>query len=147
MLNLFFLSHWRYADDLSGVHGRMTDGRYHLPGTDCIYAYDNKVLAIMENHSYKTVEDVPGSLKIVEIAVPEESILELSPGDIPGWRDKPYNEKVRNYVHELLKKRDYLLIKVPSSEVPGEFLYIINARHPLMTEVKIIRNMDSSYPK
>lgn len=123
----------------------MTNGRYHLKGTDCIYAYENRALAVMENHAYKTTEDVPGSLKLVKIAVPEKSILELSPGDIPGWRDKPYNEKVRKYVHELLKKGEYLLIKIPSCEMPGEFLYIINARHLLMTEAKIINITDSSY--
>lgn len=146
MLNLYYLSHWRYADDLSGVHGRMSDGRYHLPGTDCIYAYDNKVLAILENHSYKTMEDVPDSLKIVKISVPEESILELSPGDIPGWREKPYNKRVRDHVHSLLKEGKYLLIKIPSSEVPGEFLYLMNTRHPLMTEVAILDKADSGYP-
>ncbi|GEP94387.1 hypothetical protein CCY01nite_06470 [Chitinophaga cymbidii] len=100
----------------------------------------------MENHGYKTAEDVPETLKIVEISVPEKSILELLPKDIPGWRDKPHNEQVRDYVDGLLKKREWFLIKLPSTEMPGEFLHIINTRHPLMAEVEILGKAESSYP-
>jgi RES domain-containing protein len=52
---------------------------------------------------------------------------------------------LRQLGDEFLKKREYLVMKVPSSIVPAEYNYLINPLHPAASAVKLTNTETFSF--
>lgn len=145
-MNLFFLTHERYAWDLSGVHGIMSDGHWHNKGTPCIYAHESKAMCLVESHAYHTPFDIPEKLKISIVEAPDNSILDVPLKDLPpSWWNKQSSKVIRKFGDALLREAGTLLIRLPSIVMEGESTIIINPRHWLITDAKITKVVDSRY--
>lgn len=135
---LYRLAALKYANDLTGEGSRLYGGRWNQPGTPCIYAAENRALAVLEYSVNVDLHLIPRALQIIQIEVPDHSIKVCAIPDLPGnWKDVPAPSHTQAFGTRLLQARESLLIKIPSTVVPQEFNYLINPLHQAIIEVQI----------
>lgn len=136
----------KYAMDLTGTGAKLNGGRWNHEGTPCIYTAESRALALVEYTAHVSEEEIPRALSFTTYTIPENSILILTAGQLPGnWRDWPYAKEPRDFGTTLLNKAEYLVIKIPSAVIPEEFNYLLNPLHPLISKVKIAEVKDYAY--
>jgi len=135
----------RYADRL---YAPGFSGRWNYDGEFVIYAASSRSLAAMENMVHKMgqgvlgtnfvvmVLDIPDNLSITNIAIPELPF---------GWKLASSYADTQPIGSDWYKKSETLLLKVPSAVVPGEYNFVINARHPDFSKVTIKRKEPFEY--
>lgn len=82
----------------------------------------------------------PGDHVMVTLNVPDKAAL-WAPArrDLPvGWDRMAYSDAVRGFGNAFIEDGRYLVLKVPSVVVPGEFNFLLNPRHPEMEQVSIV---------
>ncbi|MGX5820780.1 RES family NAD+ phosphorylase [Chitinophaga lutea] len=135
-MKLFRLCNWEDAYDLSGL---AENGRWNTKEDPCIYAFESVALCILENHFHRMFGEIPANMLQVEYEVPDSSIRYFEEEQLPvGWRSFPRQAHVRSFGSAILRRAETLLLAFPSVHWRGQVNYIINARHPLMAEVKIL---------
>lgn len=143
---LYRIGRTKYAKDISGEGAKIAGGRWNHEGTPCIYTAESRALCLLEYTAHASIDTIPRALSFTTFQVPDNSILELSIGELPGnWSHWPHPKKARDFGTRLLKEKKYLLIKLPSAIVPWEFIYLINPLHADMAKVKIIDVADYVY--
>lgn len=146
LMLLYRIGKTKYARDMSGEGAKITGGRWNHEGTPCIYTAESRALCLLEYTAHASIDTIPRALSYTTFEVPEEAVLELTIGELPGnWKEWPHPKEARAFGTKLLKEKKYLLIKVPSAIIPQEFNYLINPLHPHITKVKIIDVVDYAY--
>ncbi|MDB5249397.1 MAG: hypothetical protein JWQ40_3791 [Segetibacter sp.] len=136
----------KYANDLTGEGARLNGGRWNHKLTPCVYTSESRALSVLEYTVNVNIEDIPRALSVTTLQIPEDNIIELSIAELPGdWRDSPSPSSTKDMGTELLKKRDYLIIKVPSAVLPDEFNYLLNPLHKESSRISIISIKDFVY--
>ncbi|TAL32990.1 MAG: RES domain-containing protein [Spirochaetes bacterium] len=136
---LYRVSKLRHADDLSGKGAELPGGRWNKKGYPAIYLAENISLAILETIVHcQCINDLHNRL-ILSFEVPDSSIKVYNRSLLPpDWNSIPWN----NYTIEngtiWLESRETLLLKVPSSIVPNENIFILNPKHVDFQNVRII---------
>ncbi len=135
---------WRIAraehDALDGEGARLHGGRWSREGRAVVYTASSAPLAVLELLVHVDVEDLPGDLVLMEIAVPAdagmgEAGLDQLPGD---WNAVPDHPACIELGEEWLTSLDTLLLKVPSAVMPRESNVLINPAHPDMGRVEVV---------
>jgi RES domain-containing protein len=135
---LFRIVKCDYANDLSGTGARLYGGRWNSEGKPAIYLASSRSLAVLEVLVHLPPLMIPNNYCLVEIEVPDDSITQLSPDDLPAnWRDISPPLALKQTGDEFLKKQEHLLMKLPSSIVPMEYNYLLNPLHQDIRKVKI----------
>jgi RES domain-containing protein len=143
---LYRISNCNYAGDLSGTGARLYGGRWNSEGKSMLYTASSRALAVLEVLVHLPPLLIPDNFCLVEIEIPENSIYTLDPALLPAnWRDIPPPVTLRQLGDDFLKKREYLLMKVPSSIVPAEYNYLINPLHPAASAVKLTNTETFSF--
>ncbi len=129
-----------YADDLSGTGARLYGGRWNSEGKPAVYLASSRSLAVLEVLVHLPPLMIPNDFCLVEIDVPENSIIQISPDKFPeNWKDISPPTALKQFGDRFLNKNECLLMKVPSAVVPAEFNYLLNTRHPDMKKVKVLK--------
>jgi RES domain-containing protein len=135
---------WRIAraehDALDGEGARLHGGRWNREGRAVVYAASSAPLAVLELLVHVDVEDLPGDLVLMEIAVPAdvgmgEVGVERLPGDWNAVADHPACIRLGE---KWLTSLDTLLLQVPSAVLPRESNVLINPVHPEMRRVEVV---------
>lgn len=143
---VYRLSRTKYATDLTGEGARLHGGRWNRIGVPCIYTAGSRSLAVLEYTVNTNMEDVPRSLSMVAIDVPEDDIKIVPIADLPGnWMFKPTPDETKSFGTALLSRTGNLLIQIPSVVIPEEFNYLLNPLHPRSAEFKIIAVNDHAF--
>jgi RES domain-containing protein len=81
---------------------------------------------------------IPVDLVLIEVLVPDVKLLEV-PEEIlvKGWDGFPYLDVTMEYGTKFLTDNQHLLLKVPSAVIKAEYNYLLNPKHPLISECKI----------
>jgi RES domain-containing protein len=136
-MNIYRVERKKHAHKQDGTGSLINGGRWNNPGTACIYASENRALPVLEIYANVLNEDLPEDLVIITFNIPDDEKI-FSPADMPeNWRDPVVHAATKNLGTAILKKAEYLLIKIPSVIIPQEFNYIINPVHPGMKKVTI----------
>lgn len=131
----------RLLDAFTGEGARIGGGRWNHVGIPVIYVSENLSLAAWElfvHFPRKDIKlskslvaipvDIPGSLKIVEIAVKDLN---------PDWRISPPSNSTKDRGTEWARKGTSLILRVPSAIIPDEYNLVINPRHADFKKIKV----------
>jgi RES domain-containing protein len=81
---------------------------------------------------------IPEDYFLVEIEIPESSILEIAVERLPeDWAAFPRPASTRRIGDEFVREGQHLVLQVPSATVPGDFNHLVNPLHDLSYQVKI----------
>src|ERR1700733_4645328 len=134
---LYRIVNCSYADDLSGMGARLYGGRWNSEGKPAIYLASSRSLAVLEVLVHLPPLMIPDNYCLVEIEVPENSITNILTDDLPGsWKDISPPIVLKQMGDDFLKKKEHLVMKVPSSIVPMEYNYLLNPLNAGMKKVK-----------
>ncbi|MFH0759938.1 MAG: RES family NAD+ phosphorylase [Bacteroidota bacterium] len=138
---VYRLSKQHYAQDLSGLGARLSGGRWNSSGVALVYTSESRALCTAEIAVHTGLGLLPTDYRLVTIFLPDQAILsEIDPEKLPpDWRSFPYPHFTRIIGDHFVKENRYLVLKVPSAVVPGDFNYLINPAHPEISQVRIVK--------
>ena len=136
----------KHANDLTGEGARLNGGRWNHMGTPCVYASENRALALLEYTVNISINDIPRALSVMTISIPDTNIRVIAIPELPGnWKTVPPPAETKDFGTALLKSADHPVYKVPSSVLPEEFNYLLNPLHPDSIQFKILHIQDFVY--
>jgi len=134
---------WRVSQHatLDGGGGLRFSARWHTAGHRIVYCAPNPATALLEVlvHSEIGIEDVPLSLRYLEIEAPDSFAVEdLDMGELEkSWQTA--HAVTRSAGDEWLESGRSALLRVPSVIVPETWNVLINPRHPASGRIRIVR--------
>ncbi len=136
---VFRLSKSKFADDLSGKGAEKCGGRWNSKGVAMVYTSESRALCTTEIAVHTPLGALPLDYKIISIEIPDEiEIKELAIDDLPAdWSSFPHQHSTQLIGDEFIAKNEFLVLKVPSVVVKGDFNYLINPGHIEINRVKI----------
>lgn len=138
-MTVFRLTKEKYKNDLSGIGAEKYGGRWNNKGTRIVYTAESRSLTVLELAVHVAFNILPKNYYIVEIEIPENSILEFDISLLKkkDWKSNPPIEFTQSEGDKFILGNEFLCLKVPSAIVEGDFNYLINPLHPDFSKVKI----------
>ena len=136
---LYRLSKRKYRSDLSGKGAELFGGRWNSKGVAMLYTSQSRALAFAEVAIHIPIGIVPKDYFLVSISIPDKAgILQLTDTDLPpDWRSNPHSNSTQKIGDQFIAEAKYLVLKVPSAVVPGDYNFLINPNHSQMKGVVI----------
>lgn len=136
---VYRLSKYFFADDLSGRGAEQYGGRWNSKGFPVIYTAENRSLCTAEIAVHIPLGILPVDYSLVSIDIPDQiKILTFENSILPkNWKDIPPNVSSQIFGNAFLKKSEYLVMKVPSVIVQGEYNFLINPKHKDVNKISI----------
>jgi len=127
---------WRISrhDDLEGLGGERSDGRWHTAakGKRIVYLSEHPAVALLEvlANLKGNPHLFPDAYRLMHIAVPDPIWALAQPvGDLPDdWRENI--NQTRQMGDNWLAAADSVLLRVPSAPSPESFNCLLNPLHP-----------------
>lgn len=136
---VYRLSKSKYSNDLSGRGAERSGGRWNSKGVAVVYTGESRALCTTEMAVHTPLGNIPTDYEIISIEVPDALISILDITALPkDWRSFPYQNLTAEIGDKFISDNVYLVLKVPSAVVPGDFNYLINPRHKDFSKVKIM---------
>jgi RES domain-containing protein len=136
---------WRISRhrDLSGIGGLRAAGRWHYAGHPIVYLAETPASALLEVCVHTSANDVPPEFTLLKIERPDVKVPSVEAKELPqDWRTRL--EVTRVLGTAWLKKRESVLLRVPSALVPETVNFLFN---PSDTQAKKFNITDVfSYP-
>lgn len=132
---------------LDGEGARLYGARWTPRGTPAVYASSHLSLAALEYLVHIDAEDAPDDLVALHIGVPDDATeLACSPSSLPAdWRQTPPPPECQEIGGGWAKRREALLLRVPSVLVPEESHVLVNPLHPDAAGVQVVGSRPFSY--
>ncbi len=142
MMKVFRLSRKKYATELSGKGAAKSGNRWNSKGTEIIYTAESRALAMAEVMVHLSLQMLPADYMMLEIEIPDEiGIKEIAIADLEeGWNSHPPRTHTQRIGDYFIRENEYIILRVPSAVVPGDFNYLINPYHTESKEIKIINS-------
>lgn len=138
----------RYAADLMGKGAELVGGRWNSKGVAVIYTSSTIALCMLEVAVHVPPGMMPEGFERVTIEIPDDKVFELTEADLPpGWSVFPHLPVTQLIGDEFVYEGKFLVMKVPSAVVPGEFNYIINPNHPDAGSMRITDTRPYNFDK
>ena len=136
---VYRLSSGRYKTDVSGKGAEISGGRWNSKGVAMLYTAQSRALAFAEVAMHLPYGIMPKDYHIISIEIPDTaSIFELSIKDMPkDWRSNPHSDSTQKIGDQFISEAKYLVLRVPSAVVPGDYNYLINPTHPQIVGVSV----------
>lgn len=134
---------WRVSNHrtLDGGGGLRASGRWHTRGRRVVYCAPDPATALLEVlvHTEIDVEDLPVSLRYLEIDAPETLAVEdVDPQHLARqWRTSLAT--TRKLGDEWLRSGRTPLLRVPSVLTPSTWNTLVNPAHAASREIRIIK--------
>lgn len=143
---VYRLSRSKYAGDLSGKGAEIAGGRWNSKGIGLLYCGQNIALCMAEVAVHIPFGIIPIDYELITLEIPDEEITELKKHQLPDdWKTWPIPYSTQNLGDDFVKKGKFLVLKVPSVVVQGEFNYLINPFHAKIKKVKIKKTESFSF--
>lgn len=141
---VYRLSKSVYANDLSGKGAELVGGRWNSRGNAVLYTSQSIALCVTEIAVHVPLGILPKDYDLIHIEIPDDNILEVKrlPKD---WQTFPHADSTQKIGDKFLKDKKYLVLKVPSAAVQGEFNFLVNPGHPDFDKVKIKKKEKFSF--
>jgi RES domain-containing protein len=121
---------WRISRhrDLSGAGGLKAPGRWHYTGHPIVYLAASPSAALLEVCVHTSANDVPQEFTLLKIAGPDLECGFVRPEELPqDWQTQL--EATRDLGMAWLRKKEGLLLQVPSAIVPETANFLFNPAH------------------
>jgi RES domain-containing protein len=129
---------WRISRhrDLSGIGGLRAAGRWHYAGQPVVYLSENPASALLEVCVHTAANDVPPDFTLLRIEGPELKIPAVTESALPDdWQRRL--EVTRELGTDWLRKKQAVLLKLPSAIVPQTTNFLFNPLHPDASRFRI----------
>jgi len=135
---------WRVSNyqDLSGIGGLKSAGRWHEKGRHVVYAADHPASALLELmvHLEIDFEDLPTTYQLLQLDLPDDVEVEsISLAEVekmsPDWKDAP--DVTRGLLEPWFEQGRTPVVAVPSAVVPFGTNYVINPKHKEAARITI----------
>ena len=127
-----------HADSaFSGEGARLVGGRWNLPGTPLVYTSETLSLAALE--TFVHLQPVDKRIRYVwfRVTIPASVAIDRQASLPDSWRDSPPSEATQAIGTAWAKEKSSVVLRVPSTLVPGEYNLLLNPRHPHFKRLKI----------
>lgn len=146
---VYRLSKKKYCNDLSGKGAEKFGGRWNSKGTAIVYTSDSRALCTAEVAVHFPLGIVPQDyyLNIIEIS-DKVSIKDITLKSLSkNWKSFPHAHSTQIIGDEFINDNKYLILKVPSAVIQGDFNYLINPNHSQIDLVKVIKSEHFEFDK
>ena len=145
-MELWRISRKAYAA-LDGEGARLYGARWTPRGTPAVYAASHLSLAALEYLVHIDAEDAPDDLVALRISVPDDvTELAFGPASMPvDWQQTPSPPQCQAIGTEWARRREELLLRMPSVLVPEESNVLVNPMHPDAVGVRVIGSRPFSF--
>jgi RES domain-containing protein len=139
-MRIYRLSRSKYAHELSGKGAARFGNRWNSKGTEVVYTAESRALACAELIVQIVLNRLPDDYQVLTIRVPDKfKIQTINPDHLPfNWNRFPHVEDTQKIGDQLVEKNEYVLLKVPSAVVHGDYNVLLNPRHKDFEQIKII---------
>ena len=138
-MTVYRLSNLRRANDLSGTGARLGGGRWNKIGVSVLYTASSRALASLEVMVHTTSIDIPDYYVMLALMIPEDSMQTVSIDQLPrGWDESEPPESIKAITEQWIADNRFLVLKVPSAVVSGDYNFLLNPAHSRMSDVQII---------
>lgn len=136
---VYRLSKKKYRNDLSGKGAEIGGGRWNSIGNAILYTVENRALCTAEIAVHTPLGITPKDYFLISIVVPENArIKQINKNGLPkNWKTFPLIPSTKKIGDEFVKQNEFLVLKVPSAVIQGEFNFLINPNHKDFKKVKI----------
>ena len=137
---VFRLAKSKYCNDISGKGAEKNGGRWNSEGTAMLYTSISRALCVTEIAVHSPLGNIPSDYFLISIEIPDNiSILNLDTSKLNyDWKSILFSHFTLNSGDEFIKENKFLVMKVPSVVVQGEFNFLINPHHADSNKIKII---------
>ncbi len=137
---VYRLAKKRYKDDISGKGAELAGGRWNSIGKAILYKAENRALCTAELAVHTPLGIVHKDYFLISMDIPNDmDILEISTKELPkNWKTFPHSPMTQNWGDQFVERNEYLVMKVPSAVIQGEYNYLINPNHTDFKKVKIV---------
>jgi RES domain-containing protein len=136
---VYRLSKSKYSNDLSGKGAERSGGRWNSKGVAMIYTGASRALCTAEIAVHTPLGNIPTDYDIISFDIPDAFIRELDVTTLPeNWRSFSQLPFTRETGDKFVSDNIYLILKVPSAVVPGDFNFLMNPHHQYFSKVKIV---------
>ena len=134
----------KHAKDINGAGAALYPGRWNKKGTPVLYTGESKEIALLETIVHTPAMLIP-ELDILTIEIPDNSITELLPSELPAnWANYPAPAILSEIGESWIMEGKTIALKIPSCIIPTAFNYILNCNHRDYNKVRIIEH--SKFP-
>lgn len=143
---VYRLSRAKYAQDLSGKGAELAGGRWNSKGVAMVYTGQTIALCMAEVAVHIPFGIIPVDYELIFLEIPDDEIFELKKSQLPeDWKSLPPAYSTQGIGDDFVKKRKFMVLKVPSAVVQGEFNYLLNPLHQKIKKVRIKRTESFSF--
>ncbi len=137
---VYRLSRSKFKNDLSGRGAEMAGGRWNSKGVPMLYTSKSIALCTVEIAVHMPLGIIPLDYYRIRIELPDHTpIKELSSERLPeNWRTFPHSNATQEVGDEFVQEEKYLVFKVPSATVQGNFNFLVNPRHKDFSKVTLL---------
>jgi RES domain-containing protein len=136
---VFRLGKSKYSNDLSGKGAEKSGARWNSKGIAMLYTSQSRALCTAEIAVHTPLGTVPRDYTIITIKIPDDSILEINISKLPSdWKSFPYPNSTQKIGDKFISDGKFLVMKVPSVVVQGEYNFLLNPNHKDFHKVKIL---------
>jgi RES domain-containing protein len=130
-----------YGSALSGEGARVAGGRWNSPEIEMIYTSESRSLCTAEVAVNLPTGILPSGYEMNTIQIPDDlNIVEINEESLQtGWKRSPFSTGTQRLGDEFILQRKFVIMKVPSAVVPGDYNYLLNPRHPDFGRIELIK--------
>ncbi|GHB74972.1 RES family NAD+ phosphorylase [Persicitalea jodogahamensis] len=128
-------------EPLSGEGAARYGGRWNPKGVSLLYTTESPALSLLEILVHLNLNRIPEYF-LVTLEVPD-SMRTYRSEDLPkGWQSvgNAHPLPSQTFLLEWLMRPDRLLVEVPSAILPIMSNYLINPRHPLFSDCRVVNS-------
>lgn len=138
---VFRLIFIKFSPDLTGKGAEKSGRRWNSIGIPMIYTSESRALCTAEVAVHLPLGNIPSEYEMISIFIPDDTVItEIREEDLPiGWKAFPHTITTQKIGDQFIIQGKYLVMRVPSAVVPGDFNYMINPRHSDFGRIEIIK--------
>ena len=137
---VYRLAKGKFRNDLSGKGAELAGGSWNSKGTAILYTCQSRALCTTEIAVHTPLGIVPEDYFLISLEFPDKTaVQEIAAKDLkPSWRKFPHPHFTQELGDAFVQENRFLVLKVPSAVVPGDFNFLFNPRHPQFSKVKVL---------
>jgi len=145
---VFRLCKKKYSSDLSGKGAEICGGRWNSKGTPMLYTSASRALAVTEIAVHTSLGNIPNDYFIIILEIPEHSILEIIESVLAtDWNKFPYSRSKEVIGDQFIAENKFLIMKVPSAVVQGDYNYLVNINHKDFNQIRILNSEEFEFDR
>jgi RES domain-containing protein len=148
-MRTYRLAKQNFALDLSGKGAELSGGRWNSKGVSVVYTSQSRALCLVEIAVHVPVGIVPLNYYLTEIEIPDEiEFYPVSEKNLPNdWNSFLHSAFTQKIGDDFVAANKFLILKVPSAVVQGDFNYLINPKHRDFGLIKVIQTEPFTFDK